>query len=394
MFSRVARSANLRLLDRADHRSAPAAVSPSANCTAGVVENRADGGSVIVINPRTGEILGDGQRAGRSTRTPHRDAPKPGEETAPFRILRAGLDVQTRDGVGRDRRQGHAGRCLIDTSPGYITVDSGTVRDTVESRQFSFRRRNRQIRATSARIKIGLRVGRRTPRRYVNQASGSAVPCRGIFQARVQGIVWDWSKWTEGALAHVAIGYQVGVTPLQMLAAVSSIANGGEYLEPRIVRAAYREGPALRRRAEGRPPLCVSADTAATLTGIMAGVVEHGTGTPAQIKGFTIAGKTGTCGQTEQRRRTHSPITTRRLSASCRRAIPQMRDHRRHRFAARAPPLFRRAGLGADLQTHRGSVAEISRGRADRGPGPAGDDRAAPRRRSAADCECRGLCHR
>jgi membrane peptidoglycan carboxypeptidase len=105
--------------------------------------------------------------------------------------------------------------------------------------------------------------------------------------------VWSADKWTDSALAHVAIGYQIAVTPLQMLTAVSAIANGGQYVEPRIVRAWYRDNrryvvqPRLVRRA-------VTADTAATLTGIMETVVEHGTAKAAQIPGFTIAGKTGT----------------------------------------------------------------------------------------------------
>jgi stage V sporulation protein D (sporulation-specific penicillin-binding protein) len=78
-----------------------------------------------------------------------------------------------------------------------------------------------------------------------------------------------------------------------MLSAVSSIANGGQYVEPRIVRALYRDDrryvvqPKVLRRA-------VTADTAATLTGIMETVVEHGTAKAARIPGFTIAGKTGT----------------------------------------------------------------------------------------------------
>jgi membrane peptidoglycan carboxypeptidase len=91
------------------------------------------------------------------------------------------------------------------------------------------------------------------------------------------------------------MGYQVGVTPLQMVSAVSSVANGGEMIEPRVIRALYREN----RRYAVQPKIVrrtISAETAATLTGIMEGVVanQHGTGTRAQIAGYTIAGKTGT----------------------------------------------------------------------------------------------------
>jgi stage V sporulation protein D (sporulation-specific penicillin-binding protein) len=128
--------------------------------------------------------------------------------------------------------------------------------------------------------------------RYV-QLYGFGHPVSPDFPGESPGIVWGADKWTDSALAHVAIGYQIAVTPLQMLTAVSSIANGGEYVEPRIVRALYRDNrryvvqPKVLRRS-------VSADTAATLTGSMETVVEQGTAKAAQIPGFTIAGKTGT----------------------------------------------------------------------------------------------------
>ena len=50
------------------------------------------------------------------------------------------------------------------------------------------------------------------------------------------------------------MGYQVGVTPLQMVAAVSAVANGGEYVEPRVVRAVYRDNRRYVVTAEGRAP--------------------------------------------------------------------------------------------------------------------------------------------
>jgi stage V sporulation protein D (sporulation-specific penicillin-binding protein) len=78
-----------------------------------------------------------------------------------------------------------------------------------------------------------------------------------------------------------------------MVAAVSSVANGGELIQPRVVRALIREG----KRHEVKPTVLgrtIDAETSATLTGIMEQVVERGTATYAQIDGYTIAGKTGT----------------------------------------------------------------------------------------------------
>ena len=73
------------------------------------------------------------------------------------------------------------------------------------------------------------------------------------FPGENRGIVWDPAQWTDSALASVSMGYQVGVTPLQMAAAVSSVANGGEYVEPRVVRAVYRDNRRYAVHAEGRP---------------------------------------------------------------------------------------------------------------------------------------------
>jgi len=85
------------------------------------------------------------------------------------------------------------------------------------------------------------------------------------------------------------------------------VANGGEYMEPRVIRAVYRNGrrfvvpPHVERRI-------VSADTAASMTSIMEGVVsaEHGTAHAAQIPGFTIAGKTGTAAKLVNGHYSHS----------------------------------------------------------------------------------------
>src|SRR5207244_3768306 len=141
-------------------------------------------------------------------------------------------------------------------------------------------------------VKIGFQVGTERLSRFI-QRYGFGHRVSPDFPGESPGIVWQPEKWTESALAHVAIGYQIAITPLQMLSAVSSIANGGEYMEPRVVRALYRDN----RRYVVKPKLLrrtVSADTPATLTSIMEGVVDHGTARSAQISGFTIAGKTGT----------------------------------------------------------------------------------------------------
>src|SRR4029077_2465974 len=184
---------------------------------------------------------------------------------------------------------------LIDTSPGVIHI-AGRPKPITEASHHNYgvlSFTDVLVRSSNiGAIKIGFRVGTERLSRYVARY-GFGHPVSPDFPGESPGIVWSADSWTDSALAHVAIGYQIAVTPLQMLAAVSSIANGGEYVEPRIVRALYRDNrryvvqPKVLRRS-------VSADTAATLTGIMETVVEHGTAKAARIPGFTIAGKTGT----------------------------------------------------------------------------------------------------
>ncbi len=141
-------------------------------------------------------------------------------------------------------------------------------------------------------IKVGLKLGPERMGRYVSRF-GFGQALAPDFRGENAGIVWNPIKLDPGALASVSMGYQVGVTPVQMATAVSSIANGGTLLEPRVVRATIQDG---RRTEVAHKALrrTVSERTASQMTAIMEGVVEHGTAKAAQIDGYTIAGKTGT----------------------------------------------------------------------------------------------------
>jgi cell division protein FtsI (penicillin-binding protein 3) len=182
----------------------------------------------------------------------------------------------------------------IDTSPGVIRVAKNHVVDEWRGLNHGVLSFTDVIVKSSnvGAIKIGFRIGTERLSEYV-QRFGFGRPISPDFPGENPGIVWRPEQWTDSALASVSMGYQVGVTALQMVAAVSAIANGGELVEPRVVRALYRDN----RRIAVKPKTLrrvVSKDTAALVTGIMEGVVQRGTATLAQIPGYTIAGKTGT----------------------------------------------------------------------------------------------------
>jgi len=98
------------------------------------------------------------------------------------------------------------------------------------------------------------------------------------------------------------------VTALQMVSAVSAVANGGRLLQPQIVRATLdAEGRETRRALEPRVVRqVISPETARTLTEIMTAVVRNGTGHNAAIPGYDVAGKTGTAQKLDPATRRYS----------------------------------------------------------------------------------------
>ncbi len=102
----------------------------------------------------------------------------------------------------------------------------------------------------------------------------------------------DWD-WEESFLATNAYGQGIAVTPLQMMTAVSAVANKGTMMRPYVVgKRAYPDGEEVRVPPHqlGQP---ISPETAATLTELLARVVEREI-TLAQVPGYRIAGKSGT----------------------------------------------------------------------------------------------------
>ena len=260
---------------------------------AGVAAHRAKGGTAIIMNPRTGEILAmaneptfnpntyrDAREADRRNRAVQ-DLYEPGST---FKIVTASAAIEEKV-MPID--------AMIDTGPGFIRIGNTIVDEYRGQHHGVLSFRDVLVKSSNVgAIKIGLSVGVDRLSRYV-ALFGFGRRVSPDFPGESAGIVWKPEQWTDRALASVSMGYQVAVTPLQVAAAFSAVANGGEFIEPRVLRAVYRDGrryvvtPKTIRRT-------ISRDTAATVTAIMEDVVDHGTATLAKIDGYTIAGKTGT----------------------------------------------------------------------------------------------------
>jgi cell division protein FtsI (penicillin-binding protein 3) len=258
---------------------------------AAVASHRAAGGTIIVMDPHSGEIYA---LANAPTFNPNafRRAPEAHrrnravqeiyEPGSTFKIVTASAALE--EGVVDLDDP-------VDVSPGFIRVGSRQIDDVHPYGTLSFAEvlvRSSNVGA----VKVGLRLGAERLGRYLWRFGFGQVLSRDL-PGESAGIVWNPARWSDSALASVSMGYQVGVTPLQMAAAASVVANGGELVRPRLVRAVVRQGvrtPTTRqliRRA-------IRPETAAALTAVMERVVRDGTGRAARVEGFTVAGKTGT----------------------------------------------------------------------------------------------------
>ncbi len=268
---------------------------------AGVERAGAEGGCAIVMDPRSGEILAlanfptfnpnayrsfdDQQRRNRAIQ----DLYEPGST---FKIVTASAALEQKILTPSDP---------VDTNPGVIRFGARVVDEDRHHNYGVLTFTDVIVRSSNVgAIKVGLRIGAERMGLYARRF-GFGHATSPDFPSESPGILWDPARQTESALASMSMGYQVGVTPLQMAAAVSSIANGGELLQPRVVRAVTRDGV---RKAVPRKVLAraIDRDTAAAVTAIMEAVVERGTGRPAQIDGYTVAGKTGTAQKVENGR--------------------------------------------------------------------------------------------
>jgi cell division protein FtsI (penicillin-binding protein 3) len=256
---------------------------------AAVTQRRADAGTVVVMDPNSGEVLamasyptfnpnayGTAPVAARRNRAVQ-DIYEPGST---FKLVTASAALQ-----GRLFRPAD----MIDVSAGLIRFGRRVINDMHRYGPLSFT--DVLVKSSNVgAIKIGARVGAETMIDYVSNFGFGKVTSRD-FHGESSGIVWR--TLGDSALASVSMGYQVGVTPLQVVTAASVVANGGTLYEPRLIKAVTRDGVRTVH-----PPKAVrtviTPETAATLTTIMEEVVSRGTATRAKIAGYTVAGKTGT----------------------------------------------------------------------------------------------------
>jgi cell division protein FtsI/penicillin-binding protein 2 len=261
-------------------------------------EYQAEGGTIIVMDPRTFEVLAlaslPSYNPGRyidffSQNPPPFEDPAVGQQYEPgsvFKVLTvaAALDAGL---VAPETTYYDQGRIEV----GGVVVENA-------SRQAYGERTVADILIQSLNVGaawLSTQMGPDLFYRYV-QAFGIGRPTGIDLAGEVSGQLWlpeDYEQWHDSNLGTNAFGHGLAVTPLQMIVAVATVANDGARLRPHIVY--QRIGPddmvsTFRPVVEAQ---VISPQTARTLMEVMVRVVEEGV-PQAKVDGYRIAGKTGT----------------------------------------------------------------------------------------------------
>lgn len=154
-------------------------------------------------------------------------------------------------------------------------------------------------------IKLAQRLGKNTFYDYIKKF-GFGKKLGIELPGEATGIVRRPHKWTALSLASISFGHEISVTPIQMITAMSAIANGGNLIRPKIIRAVIKDG----QLDQPTRPLVIkrvlSEKTSQQMIGILKTAVKSGTGKKAAAPGFDVAGKTGTAQKMDKKTRRYS----------------------------------------------------------------------------------------
>ncbi len=262
----------------------------------GVRETGAESGTVIAIEPATGQVLAmasipsfNPNRLDRASSADIRiraitDQYEPGST---MKAITAAALIEENKIRPTDQVDGLGGRLQI---PRHVVIDDHPVGKTTFS--IALEQSSNVVFAS-----VVTRLDDRTYYKYVRDF-GFGIPTGIDLPGEIRGILKRPNKFDETTKYFMAYGYEMSATALQVLNAYSTIANGGVMMEPYVVGAIRAaNGDVLR---EFKPQLIrrvISERTAETMADMLVGVVENGTGKNARIPGVRIAGKTGTAQQ-------------------------------------------------------------------------------------------------
>jgi|HubBroStandDraft_6_1064221.scaffolds.fasta_scaffold89372_1 cell division protein FtsI (penicillin-binding protein 3) len=268
-----------------------------------IEETHAKAGSVVLQDPNTGELLAaanwptfDPNRAGEYSDDVRMDravsaAYEPGST---FKVITLAGAIENGVAVPTE---------LVDCQMGKVLVGGRVIHDWHPFGVLSVE----QILAHSSdvgAIKVALHLG--GPRFYdtirrfrFGQLTGIELPGEN------RGLLRPIENWSASSIGSLAMGQEVSVTPIQIISAISAIANGGTLYRPRVILE-IRGGRSRPELPAGEPRQATDGRTAAEMRKMMEQVVLEGTGIPAHLDGYTAAGKSGTAQKIDPATRRYS----------------------------------------------------------------------------------------
>ena len=261
---------------------------------AAMEQHRAKSGSVVVMDPWNGEVFAmasapdfDPNQFQRYPAEARRnrviaDSYEPGST---FKIVTGSIGLET-GLVNLDE--------IIDTGDGTIRVANTTIREADHHRYGALTLAGVFEHSSNVGIiRVGLRLG---PRRLYEGASAFGVgkPTGVDLPGENPGIFRPLPRWSALSNASISMGQEVSLNALQLARITAVVANGGYLVHPHLVTRVVEPGGKARELPAPQPVRVVSAETARSISQILVGVVDHGTGSKAAIPGFEVAGKTGT----------------------------------------------------------------------------------------------------
>ena len=260
----------------------------------GMEETKAIAGTVVVMNPRTGEILALTNRPTFNPNNKKEIRPESLKNRAVSDIYEPGSTFKiVTISAGLEEKVTRPDE-MIDCQMGSIVINGMRIRDSRPHGVLSVA----DVIAESSdvgSIKIGMRLGNDRFYKYIRafgfgQQTGIELP------GETRGMTKPVDRWSKVSFAAISMGQEIGISALQLASLISTIANDGVRVPPRIVAGtvAPQAGPQTVAFHPVEGTRVISPLTAAQMKQMLQGVVLHGTGRKAILEGYTSAGKTGT----------------------------------------------------------------------------------------------------
>jgi len=258
----------------------------------------AKGASIIIMDPHTGAILALANRPTYDLNEHSKVSKDQIRNRAICDLFEPGsvFKIVTASAALEEKRVDEEDKFFCEN--GSYRVSSHTLHDHQPHGWLTFR----QVIEESSNIgttKVAQVLGPDIISRYI-KLFGFGSKSNIDFPGEITGITKEPRQWSKISIAAIPIGQEVGVTALQLVSAVSVIANGGQLMKPYIVSEIRdKQDETIKKFSPVMIRKVISLDTAARVKKILTGAVEEGTGKLAKVPGFTAAGKTGTAQKLE-----------------------------------------------------------------------------------------------